>query len=87
MNALFKLLTPLVHIFLIIIYMYQWKFFFLIVLNFMKGAGAAHQGVSDCSLDWSYVGVPVLVHFVFGARRPFFDPGLFHLLIQLSSNK
>ena len=34
----------------------------------MKGAGVAHMGqsvslsVSDCSLDWSYVGVPVLIH-------------------------
>lgn len=53
----------------------------------MKGAGAAHQSVSDCSLDWSYIGVPVLIHFVYGARVPCFDPGLFHLLIQLSSNK
>ena len=53
----------------------------------MKGAGAANQSVSDCSLDRSYVGVPVLIHSVFGTWWPWFDPGLFHLLIQLSSNK
>ena len=44
--------------------------------------------VSDCSLDWSYVGVPVLIHFLsLELRRwPCFDSGLFHFLLQLSSN-
>ena len=65
------------------------EIFFIILFNFMKGEVAAHMGqsVSDCNLDWSYVGVPVLIHFVFGARWPCFNPCLFQLLLQLSSNQ